>query len=200
MRIKRQPAQGGRLPLSYLFLAGLAAGILLMNFGKSILLDNTGLLDEYTLYQMKYMTVDRNALFIFVLKKRLGSALVLTVLSTTYLGLLICGGAVFWYGFAGGAFLAALLIRYGLKGLFLAAVSVFPQYLLYIPAAAALVLWCEQLNRRIYFERYAPPEMRRILPPSQLLKLVFLLGAVLAGCVLESFLNPSLLSALLNIF
>lgn len=200
MRIKRQPSQRGHLPLFYLFLAGLAVGIFTMNLGKSILLENTGLLDEYTLYHMKYMTVDSNALFVFVLKKRLGSMLTLTVLSTTYLGLLVCGGAIFWYGLSTGSFLTALLIRYGLKGLFLAVASVFPQYLLYVPAIVALVLWCERLNRNIYFNRYSPLEERKVIQPGQVLKLFAIFGVILVGCLLESFCNPYILLMLLKIF
>ena len=111
MKIKRYSLFSGRLPLLYLFLTGVAVGAAAMNFGKSILLDDTGLLDEYTLYQLKYMTVDSSAFFVYVMKKRIGSVLMLTVLSTTYLGLLVCGGCMFWYGLSGGSFLAALMIR-----------------------------------------------------------------------------------------
>ena len=200
MRIKSQSLQKGRLPLFALFMAGLLAGVLTMNFGKSFLLENTGLLDEYTLYHMKYMTVDSSALFVFVLKKRMGSALALTVLSTTYLGLLVCGGAVFWYGLSAGSFLAALMIRYGLKGLLLAVASVFPQYLLYVPAVLSLLLWCERLNRSIYFNRYSPLEERGVIQPGQILKFLLILGVLLLGCLLESFCNPYILLMLLKIF
>ena len=47
----------GRLKLLPVFCAGLLAGIVIMNLGKSILLENTGLFDEDTLYHIKYMTV-----------------------------------------------------------------------------------------------------------------------------------------------
>ncbi len=87
-----------RIRFGNLFLAGLIAGIFIMNIGKSILLESTGLLDEYTLYQMKYMTVDSNALFCYVLRQRIGSTLLLGILATSYLGMIVCAGAAFWYG------------------------------------------------------------------------------------------------------
>ena len=62
MRITGMGRKGTGLPVLPVFFAGLAAGILVMNIGKSILLENTGLFDEYTLYNMKYMTVDNSAL------------------------------------------------------------------------------------------------------------------------------------------
>ena len=94
-------------------------------------MDKTGLFDEEVLYHMKYMTVDCNALFCYVLRKRLMTVLVLAVLSTTYLGLVICAGMALWYGAATGGLLAVMVLRYGMKGILLAAASMFPHYLIY---------------------------------------------------------------------
>ena len=75
MRLGRYRTKNGKIPLATIFVAGLFLGMLILNFGKSILLDNTGLLDEYTLYHMKYMTVDSSALFYYVLRNRLVRAI-----------------------------------------------------------------------------------------------------------------------------
>ncbi|MCD7835393.1 MAG: stage II sporulation protein M, partial [Lachnospiraceae bacterium] len=143
-----------KFPTMSLFFTGFIAGILVMYFGKSILLENTGLLDENTFVDMKYMTVDSTALFYYVLKKRAGTALIIMILSTTYLGLIVCAAFSIWYGAAAGMFMSALLIRYGIKGLLLFVVSIFPQYILYLPAFAALIAICAELNRKIYFQKY----------------------------------------------
>ena len=150
MRITGIGIKGTKLPVLPIFFAGVVAGVLVMNIGKSILLENTGLFDEYTLYNMKYMTVDSNALFSYVFRERILKFLAIAVLSTTYLGLAVCVGAVAWYGMSAGAFLSALVIRYGIKGGFLALVAMFPHYLIYIPAFLALLGWCENLYRGIY--------------------------------------------------
>lgn len=186
----------GQLPLLPVFAAGAAAGIAAMNMGKSIMLENTGLLDEYTLYYMKYMTVNSNALFCYVLKQRLESLVFLAVLSTTYLGLAVCLTAAFWYGMAGGAFVAALMLRYGLKGMLFAAVGIFPQYLLYVPAMAGMLFWCERLCRSIYFKHC----VHKTFLLKQLFQLGMIVGVVLAGCFLESYINPYLVMGLLKIF
>ena len=170
-----------------------------MNIGKSILLENTGLLDEYALYHMKYMTVNSNALFYYVLKQRLGTMLLLAVFATTYLGLAVCLGAVAWYGMAAGAFLSALVIRYGLKGIFFAVVGVFPQYLLYVPAMLAMLFWCEKMCRNIYFQNGIYQEGSVSLL-KRLLNLVVIFCVVILGCFLESYINPHLMSGLLKIF
>lgn len=194
MRGNRYRMRDGRLPLMTIFTVGLFAGIILMNVGKSILLENTGLLDEYTLYHMKYMTVDGKALFYYVLKERMGQLVLLAVFSTTYLGLAVCGGMTFWYGICGGAFLATAVMRYGVKGILLVVVGIFPQYLVYVPAMIIMLFWCQKLYRTIYLER-AELSITR-----QLLQLLGIAAAFVLGCMLESFVNPYLFKGFLQIF
>lgn len=191
----------GRLPLGPLFLSGALAGILMMNFGKSIMLENTGLLDEYTLYHMKYMTVDSSALFYYVMRLRAESAITLVVLSTTYLGLAVCAGTVFWYGLSTGSFLATVMIRYGLRGILFAMAGILPQYLFYVPAFVALIVWCESLNRSIYFRSSMPAEGDKgILWPKRITQLIVIFCVLFIGCLLEGFVNPKVLTKILKIF
>lgn len=201
MRIGGKRVHMGRLPYLIIFLAGLVLGVLLMNAGKALFLDSTGLLDEYSLYHMKYMTVDGNALFLYVLQQRLKDVLFMAVMSTTYLGLVVISGMLLWYGAAAGMFLSAVVIRYGMKGILLALTSVFPQYILYIPAMICLIVCCEQTCRSIYFKNSLTIEDSvRGTIPRRLLQLAVITAVVITGCALESYVNPHLLSNLLKIF
>lgn len=199
MRIMGKDLHMGKLPFLPVFLTGLLAGIVIMNIGKSILLESTGLLDEYALYHMKYMTVNSNALFYYVLRQRLGTLLILAVFATTYLGLAVCLGTVLWYGMAAGAFLSALVIRYGMKGILFALTGILPQYLLYVPAMLAMLLWCEKLCRSIYFRNTFYPE-NADSPLKRTTRLIIIFMAVILGAFLESYINPYFMSALLKIF
>ena len=184
-----------------IFLVAFVAGIFVMNLGKSILLDDTGLLDEYTLYHMKYMTVDSGALFYYVLWLRMKAALLLIVFATTYLGMVVCAGATAWYGFSFGAFVSALMMQYGLKGIVFGVLSVFPQMLLYVPAAVALLRWCVRLNRSIYFQRDLTADVEKNVPLSRrIVRLLGILGLILLGCLAEGFINPEIMEWLLSIF
>ena len=199
MRIIRTGLRTTGLPVLPIFIAGIAAGIFVMNIGKSILLDNTGLFVEYTLSSMKYMTVDSNALFSYVFRERMIKLLVLAVLSTTYLGLAVCVCAIAWYGMSAGAFLAALTLRYGIKGIFLAFISLFPQYLFYVPALLSLLVWCISLYRGIYNRTINFGEDKTFLLKKLLtLSLIFLAAA--AGCFLEAYVNPYFLLNYLKTF
>lgn len=183
-----------KLPFVQIFLVGIFLGIIGMYLGKEIFLENTGLLDEQTLYNMKYMEVDCRSLLGYVLRKRLGLALGLAVLATTYLGLFVCGVTALWYGVSAGAFLAIAVFRYGLKGIIFVAVGAFPHYLIYAPALLSLFVWCESMCRGIYFQKNLYQGKKNIG------RLVVILIMMVAGCVLESFVNPQLLLGFLKIF
>lgn len=183
------------------FCAGLLAGILVMNIGKSILLENTGFFDVYTLYQIKAMTVDSNALFYYIFRKRIVGLLVMAVLSTTYLGLAVCIGAVLWYGMSAGLFLSALTLRYGLKGILLAAVCLLPQYLLYVPAMLMFLKWVDGVYYGIYSRSgnaLGAEDKGFLLKKSG--QLIAIIGMFAIGCLLEGYVNPGLLLGFLKIF
>lgn len=201
MQIKNHRFQEGKLPVITIFTVGIFVGILFMIFGKSILLESTGLLDEYTLYQMKYVNVDSRALFYYVLKERFAGLMLLAIMSTTYLGLVVCAGATFWYGMCAGLFLATSIIRYGIKGVFLVVVAIFPQYLIYIPAMLGMLLWCQRLYQIIYLDKsygMKQPDISFLF--NRLLRLGGIIALFVLGCILESFMNPVLMKGLLKIF
>lgn len=188
-----------RFPFGYIFLAGLAAGIVTMNFGKNILLDNTGLLDENTLRQVSAMTLDSSVLFVFVLRKRMTEFAVLALAATTYLGLAACVCAAGWYGFCAGAFLAAGILRYGVKGILLALAATLPQYLVYGPALYGLLLWCGRTCRMIYGRGAYQGDDKIPALSGRVLSLLLLAAAAAIGCALESFVNPAIFKAFVKI-
>ena len=186
MRFSWKGLKTGNHTFLTFFCVGLIAGILVINMGKSILLGDGGMFDESTLYHLKYMTVDSNALFCYILRKRIIRFLGLAVLSTTYLGLAACMGAAFWYGLSAGAFLATLMLRYGIKGILLAVISMFPQYLVYVPVVLALLLWCQELFRGIYVRgEYSAADRGFLVKKAG--RLLVLMAVLVVGCMLEVY-------------
>ena len=199
MKIGRRKLLKGKLPLAYLFLAGMLLGIIIVNAGKEILLDKTGLLGEESLYHMKYMTIDTKALFWHVMGTRLKDIAILAVLATTYLGLVVICVKAVWYGTAAGIFLGASVMQYGIKGILLAVTGVLPQYILYVPVLFWFLVWCEQICRGIYFQKSAFLNNRREIV-IKLLQLLVIVIVVIIGCILESYVNPIMLKKLLKNF
>ena len=188
----------GKVPVLQLFAVGFLIGILIMKIGESILLEKTGIFDEEVLYHMKYMTVDHNALFCYVLRKRLLTVLILAVLSTTYLGMAVCVGAALWYGAAAGGVLAVMVLRYGIKGILLAAASLFPHYLIYFPVIFTLLAWGESVYGSIYHRIGTETEKNVLI--KKLGQLAAIVGMTVAGCALEGYVNPEVFLSLLKIF
>ena len=189
-------------------LLGFLLGLVLMNTGKKVLLENTGLLNENILYTVKYAPVDSNAFFLYVLQKRLGCALILAVLSTTWLGLAAVWTCAAWMGISFGMLVMAALLRYGLKGILLIAVGVFPQAFVYFPAALLLLRWSYEFCMTIYFPDkiqgsallHGEGGGKYALLRNKAVTFVLLLGVVIIGCILESYVNPKLIMNLLQIF
>lgn len=189
-----------RFPFGYIFLVGLVAGIITMNFGKSILLEDTGLLDENTLRQLSSVNPGGSALFAFVLRKRMIVFVMFVVAATTYLGMAACVIGAGWYGFSAGAFLAAGVLRYGMKGILLVLAATLPQYLVYIPAIYGLLLWCEKTCRMIYGKNYYQDrDAKAPVLTGRVLSLLVLIVMMLVGCALESFVNPPVLKGFLRL-
>ena len=195
----RSMLPAGKLPLRFLFLIGLGIGLSAAYFGRGIWFQTTGILDEDTLYRMKYMTVDSGVLFAYVLCKRCRNFFVLIIMATTYLGLVFCGGITVKYGFSIGFFISTAIYRYGIKGLLLGIVGAFPQYLCYVPAIFLLIRWCEELHRSIYFYHNITGQGKKSLP-GRLGKLALILMVLVFGCILECFVNPVLLKGFLQFF
>ena len=185
MRIAGFRIKTVKIPVLPIFGVGALVGIVTMSVWKDVLLENTGLFDEYTLYNMKYMSVDSNALFSYLLRERVLGLLILAVLSTTYLGWVACLGATAWYGMAVGAFFSSLMLRYGIKGIFLAFIAIFPHYLIYAPAMLAMLGWGESLYRGIYHRTILPEESKSYFL-KKLGGLAIILLAMAAGCLLEA--------------
>lgn len=199
MRITGFGIKTVKIPVFPIFFVGALAGIFAMSVWKDVLLENTGLFDEYTLYNMKYMSIDSNALFSYLLRERILGLLILAVLSSTYLGWVACIGTTAWYGMSVGAFFSALTLRYGIKGIFLAFTAIFPHYLIYAPAMLALLGWGESLYRGIYHRTILPEESKAYLL-KKIGSLVIILLATVAGCLLEAYVNPYLLLSYLKVF
>lgn len=199
MKWNRSMLPAGKLPLHFLFLTGFVVGLFAVYFGRGILLNRAGMLDEDTLYRMKYMTVDSSILFWYVLCKRCRNFLVLIIMATTYLGWIFCGGVTVKYGFSVGFFLSTAVFRYGIKGILLGIVSIFPHYLCYLPAMILLLRWCEDMHRSIYFYHHTTGQGKKSLP-GRLGKLALIWIVLVFGCLLECFVNPALLKGFLQFF
>lgn len=180
----------------YLFLGGFILGVLLMNLGDDIFLSEDGIFSTSEILRLKYLEVKGADFFPYVLKKRIQAMLIPALLSTTVIGCLAVYGCLIWQGMLSGMFITAAVIRFGSRGLLLVFAGGFPHQFLLFPAMIMLFLWCYDncTGKNLYMRRGKRYYMR------QAISLVWISFMVLVGCILESYVNPMLLSDVLKIF
>lgn len=202
---KRYPS-GQRIRFIYVFLFGFFIGVFLINIWKDMFISDLGFLDEEMLYQMKYAQINSDKFFGYVLKQRLLLFFSLAVGATTYLGLLLAYGALLWFGFAGGCFVAALAIRYGFKGILLIVGIFMPHFIIYIPVFGILLSWCCYICCAMYFPgkiyngQESQYKNKKAFWIINIGRVACLLLVVIIGILIESYVNPIFLTKLLKIF
>lgn len=204
-KIKMSKAEKYRVYRSwlYLFVGSFFLGIIIMNMGNEVFLGDAGIFNTSTMNRLKYIDINDGKFLAYVLRQRLGGCAVLLILSTTALGLISVYGVVLWQGMVTGMLITAAVIRYGIKGLLLILGGMFPHQCLLIPGGIMLLGWC--LENYYWFHRYGRGTVpyfrsRRQQFFHQGILLLWILLVMLIGCVLESYVNPILISDLVKIF
>lgn len=187
----------------YLFLGSFFLGMLLMNMGNEMLLGDEGIFNAASMNRLKYIEINHGKFFQYVLRKRLGECVLLLLMSTTALGMVTVYAAVFWQGLLTGMLMTAAAIRYGLKGILLILGGMFPQQCLLLPAGFMLLGWCMENYFLIHIYGKGMSPFFRNKRQQFLHQGVFLMWIILVmliGCILESYVNPILISDLVKIF
>ena len=171
--------------------------------GNETLLTEEGIFSVTSVNRLKYIEIDNGRFLRYVLRQRMGEGAALILLSTTGIGLTAIYIWVVWQGVLAGMTITAAIIRFGIKGLLLLLGGMFPHQLLIIPAEVMLLGWCYENGRRgqpmagrqqPFYKRKKQQFLR------QGIGLLWILIVILIGCILESYVNPMLISDLVKIF
>lgn len=180
----------------YLFLGGFLLGVFVMNIGNEVLLTEEGIFAASSVNRLKYLEIDGGNFFQYVLKKRIQGMLMPVLLSTTIIGSAMLYGCLIWQGVLAGMIISAAVIRFGIKGLLLVLAGIFPHQLLLFPAMIMLFIWCyNNCQNRLFVVR---GKSRQFI--HQAVSLLWIGFMILIGCILESYVNPMLVSDILKIF
>lgn len=179
-----------------LFLAGGVLGFWILNLQAKEVLDNSGVLSDYLIQQYKYMDLDTERLFYYILEKRIVWPLLLWALGLTGAGILAAGVWCGWLGILGGVLAGIGAARFGFGAVPFCIGAVLPQILFYIPA------W--MLLFRGIFRRYARGEKKRFSIRTADWRyggILLVSGALfLLGILTESYINPLLMRQILRLF
>lgn len=189
--------------MAYLFMIGLFIGILIVNLGHETWIGDGSLLGTEMMSRLKNSRPEGAELVGYILRHRLFAVCILSLVSTTVVGMPVLGAYICYTGLAAGCLLSVAVIRYGIRGLLFMAAAVFPQILLLAPAYMLLFLWAANVNSILYaprtqlegYERYS--RQFYIKKGAQIVGIIFV---SIIGCLLESYVNPKIIYLVLKIF
>ncbi len=189
--------------IAYLFMIGLFMGILLVNLGHDTWIRNGSLLGTEMMNRLKNSRPEGEGLVGYILRHRLFTGCLLCLVSTTLVGMPFLCVYICYMGLSAGCLLSVAVVRYGIRGLLFMAAVLFPQALLLVPAYILLIFWAADVNRTLYAPRTQLEGYERYSGRFYLKKGVQIVGimtVVIIGCLLESYVNPSILHFVLKIF
>lgn len=201
MKKGREAGIFGRWALLYII--AFAAGICITNVWKSEIVDNGGFLGEYTLQCMRQVKINYTGYFWYLLSRRVGVAVFLAVLSSTYLGFAGIYLYIGWLGAAAGIFFAGAGMRYGAKGMLLVFGGMLPHQIILIPWGIFFIYWCYRMCAELYYKNgYCETAQsgRKQFILRKAIQFQIIIGVVIIGCLLECYVNPYIITKLLKFF
>ncbi|MGN1180758.1 MAG: stage II sporulation protein M [Suilimivivens sp.] len=186
-----------------IFLSGFLLGILIMNFGSHRFMKSGELFNMTALYRMRYFEVDGGSFLKYELPMRLKNFLLLLLISTTCFGIAAAYLWIAWQGILAGMVITAAVIKFGIKGILLIFAGIFPQHLLFVPAAVMMLCWSYQTCCFLYFpgkSAFVPYQNKKRQYLHQLGMMLWIICVVMIGCVLECYVNPILVSDIIKFF
>lgn len=179
----------------FLFGVGFILGIILGNFFLGNLENEAGVMSSYFLGKFEYLEIDNGQLFFYVLSERSKVFFALAILGITSIGYWCMGVYTLWMGSSIGCFFSICVMRMGVVGLGIGVLSLFPQYLVYVPVYIILFLSIRKMEER---KNYMNNDGKKKLLVYMVIVVVCAL-VMLFGVFLESYVNSYLLKKLLQL-
>lgn len=180
-----------------LFLAGFVLGVFYITvFGKGVV-HNTSLLSPYFFSKYERLEFAPEELFLYTLKARLSTFLLLWLAGLTVFGAVAAYGYVVWIGAALGITMTTAAMKMGMPGIVLCIAGGMPHFVLYVPAAYWILRRiCEMsANQERKFRQWNNGRKQLF---SYLAVFVFGILILFIGAFLESYVNPFFLKPFLK--
>lgn len=165
------------------FMPGFLCGILYMNLTAQNTVANPGIFSESFLRQYEAAEIASGVYLLYLIRIRIMPFFMLIGLSFTRMRKVSAGAFLAWTGFSCGVILSMAVMEMGIRGILFCVAGVLPQFLVYVPAYVVVLWYCW-----IYPQNRWNRE-----------KTIFVVGAMLAGILLEVYVNPMLVKGVLNL-
>ena len=173
MRIMKTREDGLKIGLSFFLIFGSVLGTIFCN-GMSVQMKaELQTVEQGMISAAKLAETDFLGLLLRIMPKRLGTLMLVFLISATQAAPILLMAAAGYFGFCSAALICPLTMNAGIMGVWKYFLLVFPQCMIYIPVMY-LLLWWMPVNRK------------RLTA----LSAIALVGAVVLGAAAESLINP----------
>lgn len=184
----------------FLLILGLFLGILCANIFKVNYITQIKSYKTNVFPRIVGNDIDYLGLFLYILGKNIREFLIFWLLCITILGVPYIAYKITSFGFFAGFLISAITLEYGIKGLLLILVYIFPHGLLYLPIAIISLYKGYKLCSYIYRDKYANYAGISRQLKSNITLILILALALLAASFLEAYPGAYLLKKTLGLF
>ena len=183
-----------------LFLLSIVIGVFFANIFRDSYAEQMMQYENIIFPDISSGSINQLDLFQFIIVKNFKEFAIFWVLCITILGIPYMVFKIISFGFTSGFFISAITMQYGIKGLLLVLVYVFPHGLVYLPIALLSLYKGFLLCSSIYHDKRNRMNGMTSIIKSQLLLIFFLSIALFVGSFLEAFAGSFLLKKTLRFF
>lgn len=176
MRWKKPKYLKGQLLIVSL-VVGFFLGILYENIVANIQGTSVDLFTDYFLKQYRQVDLISEEYFLFVLRIRTISFLLICILGLLKWKKILANGVCLWYGFLAGIYVVSAVIQLGVKGILFCVISMFPHMLLYALAYGMVLT---------YFNAYPKQQWNHA-------KTIFVVLMMFVGMMLETYVSSGVI-------
>ena len=181
-----------------LFLGGIVFGTLFLNLFCSEGYEKFGVYSEYFIDRFSGVSVEKKDLFLYSFWRQSKEILLILLLSLTSLGYLTSELFLSYKGFSIGILVSVYVLQYGMGGVLLYGISIFPHYISYVLMILVLVYFSRELCRdsKEYRENKSYSFLKKKIPGYlRGLFQLLILNVITSG--LETFVNLYLMKMVL---
>ena len=182
-----------------LFLLSLLIGGVFAKVSQNLLSVGIAGISSRYFNTIKNMDIQYWDLFRYIFFSCMKSFFLIWVISLTILGLPYLAWLIISKGFQFGYLFTVLTMNYGWKGVFLSISYLLPHGLIYIPVALMCLLYCYQLTMEMNHGQVTPSLHNITLLKKYMKLIIMLLGGLVIGAVLETFLGSVLVQKVLTL-
>ncbi len=186
--------------LIIIFFIGLIVGTIFANIFRTLYINEINIVNDYFSNKLVNMDIEYGSLLKYILFSRIKYFIILWLFSITILGLPVIFIYLIYSGFLVGFIISISTMKYGIMGILLFIVYLFPHGIIYIPVIAISIQRAFIMCKRMYYMKNGVKVNKKNIILEYLFTIILLLVMIIIGCFIETYINSNILQSFLKNF